>query len=88
MTVPATPPPEQKIGGNLYKLMATKLRRPPIEIIDEMRATTVRRGDGSTGPPSFRTIAEHLSQRARVDVSFESVRRWYLDAHPTEEDVA
>lgn len=76
-----------QIGGIRYQLINEKLKgETPIQFIDRMRASTVRRGDGSTGPPSFREVAEALSRRSGVSVTYEAVRTWWHQARQIEAD--
>lgn len=75
-------PPRPVIGGAKYRLIEDRLGKSPIKIIDAMRKKMVRRGDGSMGPASFNTIAAHLSEQSGESVTYESVRRWFEQAHP------
>ena len=82
-----------RVGGEKYARIADRLahRLPvdhpdrgltPIEIAMGMRADQIRRGDGSTGPITFREIAQYLSKLTGIDLRGESVRRWYRVVDP------
>jgi hypothetical protein len=91
---PAHAPPELGVREPKYQALQLLLGVPPIDLINRMRAETVRRGDGSDGPRTFAEIARILTERAQsaasrrkrpvgdVTVSAEAVRRWWRVTHP------
>lgn len=70
------------VGGNLYRLVeqayakrhadTSSLPATPVEFIQQQRA----RDDGSR---AFRLIANDLTALTGVDVTHETVRRWYRE---------
>lgn len=92
-TLPKSPP-RPAVPANYDKYLAVEqaIRCKPIELIEALRARTIRRGDGSTGPMTFseiadivnRLAAEHAAQYqiSPVTISYEAVRRWWRHFHP------
>lgn len=93
-TNPPHAPPKLGDREPKYQALQLLLGVPPIELINKLRAETIRRGDGSDGPRTFADIARVLTERAQaaagrrktpvgdVTVSPEAVRRWWRLTHP------
>ena len=88
-TAPTVPPHFDK-----YRAVEQAIYRSPIELIKDLRARTIRRGDGSAGPMTFEEIAEIINALAArhatqhditpIVVSLEAVRRWWRQLCPNE----
>lgn len=90
---PRTPPrPAVPAAYDKYLAVEQAIRRTPIELIESLRARSIRRGDGSVGPMTFSEIAEIINELAAqhaaqhgitpVVISYEAVRRWWRHFHP------
>ena len=88
--VPVAPPVPPHFDR--YRAVEQAIYRSPIDLIEDLRARTIRRGDGSTGPMTFEEIAEilnalcarHAAQHdiTPIVVSLEAVRRWWRQLRP------
>jgi hypothetical protein len=90
------PPARPAVPTHYDKYLATMqaIYCDPIDLIELLRARTILRGDGSTGPMTFAEIAEIVTALAGkhaqshaitpVTITFETVRRWWRYFHPDE----
>lgn len=60
------------LTSDRYLAVRAILGLEPITLIEQMRVERM----------SFRSIADNLSVRSGLDVSFEAVRRWFRTVHP------
>lgn len=72
MTVPTAPDGNQTV---LYQLLQAKLDVPLDQFIADARKKGV----------TYLAIAEDLRNRTETYVTHESIRRWYVKAHPESE---
>lgn len=84
------------VGFEKYHLVKDRIGREPIALINEMRTggyrykcvrgkpgvLVMRRGEPVVDLMSFRQIAPELERLSQVQVSYETVRRWWDVAYP------